>query len=302
MTDQSQNDSFQTIGSLMPHVLPLVKIEDSTSTQSEKPSLITGSHAATLAQTGMRHSETGCAPRNTRALPSKISRDNPAQTAQRATSAASWLQSSAVAALTTRSSYSLRFNEKTGLDEFVPVSVSVDFAPEKISREAAERMADLMDLAAHEEIVAQLTRLAVHRPKGSLGEIALPVFIEDVALDLKLIGATSLGIALTCHHLRRKPDDKWFPAWPEIERVAASFETAITRMRQILAGEDVEKIEFTEQKPRPVVPEPSTPEQVEQQEAAWQRGLDRLSSLGLTLASVPRVVGVNEFCDAVEKH
>lgn len=163
------------------------------------------------------------------ALP-PLEQEPPHQRAQRATNAASWLASPELRAVRTSLQYANRFNESKGVDEYVPAFVSVSVRLESLSETAHERVLTLMHPASVEEITYHLNRLLLHRRKASIGEATLPAFIEDVAGDLRRLGVTTLGMALTASALRLHPLDQWYPQWPEIESVACAVENGLKAM------------------------------------------------------------------------
>lgn len=144
--------------------------------------------------------------------------------------AVSWLASPELLAVKTSLQYANRFNESKGFDEYVPVFVSVSVRREYLSDAAHERVLTLMHTASVEEITYHLNRLLLHRRKAGIGEATLPAFIEDVAGDLRRIGVTTLGMAITASALRLHPLDQWYPQWPEIESVACAVENGLKAM------------------------------------------------------------------------
>lgn len=157
---------------------------------------------------------------NTLTLP-PVEDEPPHQRAQRATNAASWLASPELLAVKTGRDYAVRDGE------FVAVGLVVNVDPSLIPPNAFERVLKLLHPATFEEIVYHLNRLALHRRKSGIGEATLPAFIEDVAGDLRRLGVTTLGIAVTAMTLRTNAADQWFPQWEEIEKVAASVESSL---------------------------------------------------------------------------
>lgn len=135
------------------------------------------------------------------------------------------------------------------MDEWVETWAKLDVDASAIPLEQRYRLESLMGRASHGEIVWHLTRMALHRPKGSLGEYTLPAFIEDVAHDLKAKGVTSLGMAMTTQSLRLNAKNEWFPAWKEIEQVSDSVENALLSLRNSFSGAAPKQIE--KRKPRP---------------------------------------------------
>lgn len=125
----------------------------------------------------------------------------------------------------------MRHNPETGFDEWVNSPFRIYIDSEKIEAQYRERMADLLEPSTRQDITTRLARLELHRRKGSLGEVGLPVFLEDLAGDLKALGISSLGMALLAQHLRTNARDQWFPAWDEIESAAKQIEAGLDNLR-----------------------------------------------------------------------
>jgi len=195
----------------------------------------------------------------------------PIQLANRAMNAASWLLSNPQKIMRMNSNYGMVFNEKTQADEWVPIAPVLSFSNELISGQIKDRLPSLLRLASQTEVIFHLNRLMLHRRKASLGEATIPMFISDLAGDLRRMQITSLGAALLVDHLRTSPRNEWFPSWPEIESAATAIERGISKLRNDL--ENNPKVTSENKKTEQIQKqdEPEMPEYTMSQEclAAW---------------------------------
>jgi len=242
MNAQNHANGLTQIGDLMTKGFSSASKMDSTQTKKQSNSSNTGQDAESQWQTGNQRLETLYADsvleKFKEVTPINQDRDTDIhQLANRAMSAASWLLSNPQKIMKMDSSYGLVYNEKTQTDDWAPIAPILTFNNEMISGQLKKRLPSLMSIASQVELIFHLNRLLLHRRKASLGEATMPMFIADLAGDLRRMQVTSLGAALLVDHLRTRPRNEWFPAWPEIESAATAIENGITDIRKHL--EDV---------------------------------------------------------------
>lgn len=146
-----------------------------------------------------------------------------------------------------------------------------------------------------DSIHTAVTRLSAHKHLASTTP-HMAILIHDYVDGLSEFGEYVV-LAITDFY-RLDYESKFMPSLAELRDKCRSLESAITG--QIKRIKNPEEPEPPAPKPRPAPRQELTAEAKAAIDAEWERGLQRLSSLGLSLAALPRGMSITEYCDAAE--
>lgn len=140
-----------------------------------------------------------------------------------------------------------------------------------------------------------ITRLAMHKHLASNQQQAA-LLLHDYTDELAKFPEFVVLAVVDFHRLDN--EGKFFPTLAEMRHQCQELQHAIERELCRITSP-----EHTIEKPklRPAPKEKIDPAESQRINDEWEKGLERLGTLGFKLADVPRGISIQEFCDLAEK-